>query len=74
MSLSNNNNQKFYYKTNIAFDEGEKFLFEISSIDKYNDFIVNLLVKNRWDFPLEGKTRLFGQVKIILKLKKILLI
>ena len=63
MNSSNKLNQKrFYNEIQSNFDEGAKFLFNISSKLNYHNNIIKFFIKKNWDIPLNGICKLFIEI------------
>ena len=56
------NEKKFYNKIQSNFDEGAKFLFNISSELNYHNNIIRFFIKKNWDIPLNGICKLFIEI------------
>lgn len=54
--------KKFYNKIESDFDEGAKFLFNISSKLNYHNCIIKYFMKKDWDIPLNGVCNLFIRI------------
>ena len=63
LNSSNKLNQKsFYNEIQSNFDEGAKFLFNISSKLNYHNNIIKFFIKKNWDIPLNGTCKLFIEI------------
>ena len=51
--------KKFYNKIESYFDEGERFLFSISSKLNYHNCIIKYFMKKKWEIPLNGTCNIF---------------
>ena len=56
------NEKKFYNKIQSNFDEGVKFLFNISSELNYHNGIIQFFIKKNWNIPLNGVCKLFVEI------------
>ena len=54
--------QSFYNEIQSNFDEGAKFLFNISSKLNYHNNIIKFFIKKNWDIPLNGICKLFIEI------------
>ena len=61
-SSKNYNNKTFYNQIQENFNEGEKFLFNISSKLDYHNNIIKFFVKKNWTIPLNGVCNLFIEI------------
>ena len=63
MNSSNKcNNNTFYNTIQSDFNEGEQFLFDISSKLDYHNNIIKYFVKNNWRIPPNGVCNLFVEI------------
>ena len=56
------NEKTFYNAIQSNFDEGAKFLFNISSKIDYHNNIFKYFIKKDWNFPLNGVGNLFAEI------------
>ena len=56
------NEKTFYNEIQPNFDEGAKFLFNISSKLDYHNVIFKYFIKQDWNFPLNGVCNLFSEI------------
>ena len=56
------NEKTFYNEIQPNFDEGAKFLFNISSKLDYHNVIFKYFIKQDWNFPLNGVCNLFAEI------------
>ena len=56
------NTKTFYNEVQPDFDEGAKFLFNISSKVNYHNSIINFFIKKGWNIPSNGVCNLFIEI------------
>ena len=56
------NKKTFYNEPQPYFDEGAKFLFEISNKLNYHNNIIRFFIKKNWNIPLNGTCNLFVEI------------
>ena len=56
------NKKTFYDEPQPYFDEGAKFLFEISNKLNYHNNIIRFFIKKNWNIPLNGTCKLFVEI------------